>query len=138
MNISLKQGNSSAYPEMSKADFDIIAKFALAEFGLSLPASKLQLVKSRVARRLRVLNLAGYSEYRSFLEGPDGEVERTELLSALTTNVTKFFREIHHFDILLDDEMPKLVARAQGGAHPDLECGMLLGAGAILNRNDCS
>lgn len=100
---------------MSQADFEAIAKFALTEFGLSLPASKIQLVKSRLARRLRSLSLTSFEAYRQLLEGPDGVAERSELLSSLTTNVTKFFREIHHFADLLETEMPDLTARARKG-----------------------
>lgn len=115
MNVQAGVAQPKTMPEMSEADFDAIAKFALAEFGLSLPSSKTQLVKSRLARRLRALGLPGFAAYRAFLEGPDGAAERVELLSSLTTNVTKFFREAHHFEDLLADVMPKLVARAQAG-----------------------
>ncbi|KIN72748.1 CheR family methyltransferase [Sulfitobacter guttiformis] len=115
MNIRAHAGASETPPELSTADFEAIANFALREFGLSLPASKTQLVKSRLARRLRALNLPNFAAYRSLLEGPNGQAERNELLSSLTTNVTKFFREIHHFEDLLRDVMPQLVARACQG-----------------------
>lgn len=115
MNISNHGRQRSDNLELGAADFDAIARLALREFGLSLPQSKMQLVQSRLSRRVRALNLSNFNAYCSLLEGSDGDAERTELLSALTTNVTKFFREIHHFEFLLDEVMPNLVARAQKG-----------------------
>lgn len=109
----MQQRDSSI--ELSEGDFNAIANLALREFGLSLPETKRQLVQSRLSRRVRALNLSGFAEYRAMLEGSNGVSERTELLSALTTNVTKFFREIHHFERLLKDIMPGLVGRAHRG-----------------------
>jgi chemotaxis protein methyltransferase CheR len=101
--------------ELALPDFQAIAAIALREFGLSLPVSKRQLVQSRLARRLRTLDLQGFGAYRALLESEGGAQELPMLLSALTTNVTRFFREIHHFDLLLDQVMPALVARARAG-----------------------
>ncbi|WP_341366693.1 protein-glutamate O-methyltransferase CheR [Yoonia sp. BS5-3] len=101
--------------ELRQVDFDAIAEIAHREFGLSLSPSKRQLVQSRLSRRVRALGLANFADYRSLLEGPNRGTEQTELLSALTTNVTKFFREIHHFERLRDDIMPDLVLRARKG-----------------------
>ena len=115
MNMQSDVSSPHSLPEMSSADFEAIAKFAQREFGLSLPDSKTQLVKSRLARRLRALKLPSFAAYRALLEGRDGAAERIELLSSLTTNVTKFFREVHHFEMLLQDVMPKLVAQARAG-----------------------
>ncbi len=115
MNVSPQMRQREIVLELSGADFDAIAALALREFGLSLPQSKRQLVQSRLSRRVRALNLSSFTEYRSMLEGANGVGERTELLSALTTNVTKFFREIHHFERLVEDIMPDLVCRARKG-----------------------
>jgi len=101
--------------ELSPTDFASISALALREFGLSLPKSKRQLVQSRLARRIRNLGLPDFNSYRTLLEGPDGKTEQTSLLSALTTNVTKFFREIHHFDDLIDVELPKLIENGRRG-----------------------
>jgi len=115
MNISASSGVKLSDPELSAKDFDAIAALALREFGLSLPATKRQLVQSRIARRIRALRLPDFTAYRDFLEGPEGLKEQTALLSVLTTNVTKFFREIHHFEDLMTDQMPRLIERAQRG-----------------------
>lgn len=115
MNVSSQTRQRDSSLELSTTDFDAIASLALREFGLSLPQSKRQLVQSRLSRRVRALNLPGFDAYTSLLQGSRGGAERDELLSALTTNVTKFFREIHHFEVLMDEVMPELVARARKG-----------------------
>ncbi|QQQ18100.1 protein-glutamate O-methyltransferase [Brevundimonas vitis] len=83
-------------------DFRIIADTLYAASGIALPPSKATLVYSRLGKRLRALGLSCFRDYCAVLDGPDGEQERSALLSALTTNVTRFFREPHHFDALRD------------------------------------
>lgn len=85
------------------------------ESGIVLSDGKQNLVVSRMSRRLRELGLAGYSDYCAFLEGKGGADERGRLVSMLTTNVTRFFREHHHFDTLDRDILPGLIRHARGG-----------------------
>ncbi|NDW00817.1 protein-glutamate O-methyltransferase CheR [Salipiger sp. PrR002] len=92
----------------SDADFEALARLARAEFGLSLAASKKPLVYSRLARRLRARSLSSFHDYMKLVDCADEVDERLELVSALTTNVTSFFREKHHFDTLRDVLMPEL------------------------------
>lgn len=96
-------------------DFRRIADLANARYGLFLQPSKKALVYSRLAKRLRVLNLPNFDAYCALLDQPEGEEERPFLLSALTTNVTHFFREMHHFEILRDDVATKLLEKAREG-----------------------
>lgn len=105
---------SSDYP-FTDGDFAAIAELARTRFGLHLDGSKKQLVYSRLARRLRRLELATFGHYREMLMGPSGADEQREMLSALTTNVTQFFREAHHFDFLRGEVLPDLIARARAG-----------------------
>lgn len=93
------------------ADFEALACLARAEFGLSLAASKKPLVYSRLARRLRARDLATFRDYMSLLDQPDEASERLELVSALTTNVTSFFREKHHFETLRNVLIPELAGQ---------------------------
>ena len=95
------------------ADFAAIARRAQADFGLHLPESKKDLVYSRLSKRLRLLGLRDFSDYCSLLEGPESGEERTHMLSALTTNVTQFFREAHHFKMLRETVLPPLVKAAR-------------------------
>ena len=99
----------------SDHDFQMISELANARYGLFLQPSKKALVHSRLAKRLRALKLSSFEDYCALLNKAEGEAERSHLLSALTTNVTHFFREIHHFDFLKDVLMPKLMEKAQAG-----------------------
>jgi chemotaxis protein methyltransferase CheR len=83
---------------LSDSNFKTIAEFAAAEAGLAIPEAKKSLVQSRVARRMRALGLTTCNDYISMLGGNADETQ--QLISALTTNVSHFFREGHHFRIL--------------------------------------
>lgn len=92
----------------SEADFEKIRKVIYLKAGISLSDSKKQLVYSRLARRLRALKLPNFSTYLNYLN--DNEQEHEEFVNALTTNLTAFFREPHHFDILAN-QVNKLKAQ---------------------------
>lgn len=99
----------------SEAQFHAIANRARERFGLDLAPSKQSLVYSRLVRRIRALKLSGFTEYIALLDGPEGGAEETEMISALTTNVTHFFRERHHFNQLREEVLPPLLETARGG-----------------------
>lgn len=100
---------------LSDQEFEAIAQFAHKHFGLALAASKKPLVSSRLARKLRQRNFTSFKEYLACLDGPSAEQERSGLLSLLTTNVTHFFREPHHFETLRNDVLPPLIEQARRG-----------------------
>ncbi len=80
----------------SDADFAFLVRCAYEHAGIALSDSKRNLVYGRLSRRLRILGLDSFKEYRTLLEGGDsGEVER--FINSISTNHTKFFREDHHF-----------------------------------------
>lgn len=95
-----KATSAQADRPFTAKDFDRIAAFAYKEFGLSLQASKRDLVYSRLLKRLQALGMTSFHDYCDLLEGPQGRAEHDSIVSALTTNVTHFFREGHHFDLL--------------------------------------
>jgi chemotaxis protein methyltransferase CheR len=95
--------------------FRALARIARQDAGLTIPEGKAGMVQSRLARRLRVVGLDGFDAYLALVESTGGAEERRELISALTTNVTQFFRERHHFETLRNEVLPPLVARAQTG-----------------------
>jgi len=99
----------------SDRDFRMISDLANGRYGLFLQPSKKALVHSRLAKRLRALNLGSFQEYCDLLDRPEGNDEQAHLLSALTTNVTHFFREAHHFEYLRETIAPKLVVKAKSG-----------------------
>lgn len=78
--------------------------------GIELGDNKRPLCQTRLLRRLRALGLASYTDYVALLDDP-GSSEHVELVNALTTNVTSFFRELHHFEMLADEILPPLVKR---------------------------
>jgi chemotaxis protein methyltransferase CheR len=83
-----------------------------SDAGIDLPESKAPLVYARLAKRLRALGLAAFADYCALVAGPGGASERREMLSALTTNVTRFFREPHHFEHLKTKVLPMLMPPA--------------------------
>ena len=103
--------------ELSEADFQAVSKLAYDEAGLVLPASKKAFVYSRLQKRLRHLKLGTFEDYCALLRqnDPDGEAERINLISALTTNVTQFFREAHHFELFGKEVLPGMVEAARKG-----------------------
>ena len=108
-------GDPAAGIGMSDADFRRIARSVQGEFGIFLPDAKKDLVYSRLLRRVRSLRLADFTAYCDLVESSAGAAERTEMLSALTTNVTHFFREMHHFDQLRTEILPPLLQAARKG-----------------------
>ena len=83
-----------------RTDFAFIANTLYEDAGISLPASKANLVYSRLAKRLRALGLENFRDYCALVDSEDGADERAQMVAALTTNVTRFFREPHHFQHL--------------------------------------
>jgi chemotaxis protein methyltransferase CheR len=84
--------------EFSDADFRDLAQFAYDQAGIALADSKRNLVYSRLSRRLRTLGMSTFREYRDYLAANASELEA--FINAISTNLTKFFREVHHFDHL--------------------------------------
>ena len=83
----------------TQSDFERIKKLIYKHAGISLSASKQNMVYSRLARRVRANGFNTFHEYLNFLEHGNSE-EWEAFTNALTTNLTAFFREQHHFPIL--------------------------------------
>ncbi len=98
-------GNASM--PLSDREFREISALLYADSGIHLPEGKGSLVHSRLCKRLRVLGMESFREYVDLVSSDAGSSERRAMLSALTTNHTRFFREEHHFD--------DVVARLQEG-----------------------
>ncbi len=105
---------SGEYP-LSRRDLNEIAAMIYSDAGISLNESKASLVYSRLSKHIRNLGLSGFRAYCSLVASPEGAQERREMLSHLTTNFTRFFRENHHFEHLRDEVLPGLIARAKAG-----------------------
>lgn len=85
--------------DFTQQDFDRVKKLIYDRAGISLSSSKKNMVYSRLSRRLRANGLNSFGEYLSLLDKV-GAAEWEEFTNALTTNLTAFFREEHHFPIL--------------------------------------
>lgn len=101
--------------EFTDRDFETISAILHHDSGIALPAGKSALVYSRLGKRLRALGLTRFSDYCALVSSAEGGEERAALLSALTTNVTRFFREPHHFDTLRQQVRDRLAPRARAG-----------------------
>jgi chemotaxis protein methyltransferase CheR len=100
---------------LTARDFERIAAIMHAEAGISLQSNKINLVYSRLAKRLRMLGLRSFKDYCALVADPDEHEERGAMIRALTTNVTRFFREPHHFEHLKSALLPPLRAHAMKG-----------------------
>jgi len=95
-------------------DFNALRALVRKLTGISLSEAKRELVYGRISRRLRALGLESFRDYRDLLNAePDGR-EVVEFCNAITTNLTSFFRESHHFDYLRDHVLRPLAARPPG------------------------
>jgi chemotaxis protein methyltransferase CheR len=100
--------------ELSDADFRHIRRLVRQRLGIALADSKRELVYGRLSRRLRALQL---STFRSYLQRVEADVagELQHFCNAITTHLTAFFREPHHFEFLAQQLLPTL-AHANGAA----------------------
>jgi chemotaxis protein methyltransferase CheR len=87
----------------SAADFELVRQLIYQRAGISLHAGKQAMVYSRLSRRLRDTGRQSFTEYLKWLQGATGtaaDAEWQEFINCLTTNLTSFFREEHHFHAL--------------------------------------
>jgi len=86
--------------EFSAQDFSRVRTLIAAYAGISLHERKQNMVYNRLARRLRATATRSFSDYLDAVEAP-GSAEREQFVNALCTNLTAFFREAHHFEMLV-------------------------------------
>jgi chemotaxis protein methyltransferase CheR len=100
---------------LTRRNLEEIADYIHGHAGIVLTEAKATLVYSRLAKRVRKLGLADFDQYCALVRSPEGAAERGEMLAALTTNLTRFFREPHHFDHFRRHVAPGLAAAARDG-----------------------
>jgi chemotaxis protein methyltransferase CheR len=101
-------------------DFEQLAAIVYDRSGIVLGSHKKNMVYSRLVRRLRALKLKSFRDYCDVVQSEEGEEEMGVLINAITTNLTKFFREDHHFDHLRAVVLGDLADAAARGAHKRL------------------
>jgi chemotaxis protein methyltransferase CheR len=93
---------------LSDAEFNQLRTMVHDRTGISLSQAKRELVYGRLVRRLRALKLETFGEYISLVENAHPD-EMQEFINAITTNLTSFYREPHHFEFLAETVIPQLV-----------------------------
>lgn len=90
-------------------DFDCLRQLVGRRTGIVLSDAKRDMVYSRLARRLRQLKLDSFARYCELIQDETANAdEMVQLTNAITTNLTSFFREAHHFDFLREQVIPEL------------------------------
>ncbi len=112
-------GGDTRLYELTVRDFDRVRRIISELAGIELNASKQNMVYSRLSRRLRASGIETFSHYLDRLENdaPFRTEERQEFVNALTTNLTSFFREQHHFPVLAE-----LLKHSPAGKAPRIWC----------------
>ncbi|MEP5612540.1 MAG: CheR family methyltransferase [Cyclobacteriaceae bacterium] len=85
---------------MQLSEFQQISQFITSEYGIKLPDFKKTMVEGRLQKRLRKTGIASFSKYIDFVFSVEGKGELLEMVDAISTNKTDFFRESSHFDFL--------------------------------------
>jgi chemotaxis protein methyltransferase CheR len=102
MNINLQSSGERVREfDFTSRDFERVRQLIYDHAGISLNSSKQDMVYSRLARRLRATGIDNFKEYLALLES-NNAVEWEAFANSLTTNLTSFFREPHHFPLLAE------------------------------------
>jgi len=97
---------------MKDSEFEFIRSLVYERSRISLSADKRELVTARLGKRLRATKLESIGEYCQLLQSPGAEGELSNLIDAISTNHTFFFRENAHFDFLRDTVLPEMKTRS--------------------------
>jgi chemotaxis protein methyltransferase CheR len=98
--------------DLSPDSFDRLAEYITVELGIKMPASKFTMLRSRLFRRARELDLNSLEEYREYLFDSSNVEEREHFINVITTNKTEFFREPAHFELLTRVVLPSVTRGA--------------------------
>jgi len=102
MNALLSAEPGAREYAFSTRDFECVKKMIYARAGIALAENRQEMVYTRLSRRLRATGSSGFDEYLERLERDSEDEEWEFFVNALTTNLTAFFREAHHFPILAE------------------------------------
>lgn len=117
-SVELSQGQVVSNREVRErefpyehADFEMVRARIYAHAGIALADHKKDLVYNRLVRRLRALGIPTFSQYLSYLDRASDEM--SQFVNAMTTNLTSFYREAHHFEYLTETYIPQLKDNGQ-------------------------
>lgn len=103
---------------LSDVHFRRISQLIYQRAGIVLAEHKREMVYNRLVRRLRLLGLHDFGDYLALLESDPNSAEWQAFINALTTNLTAFFREAHHFPIPRNTRARGRTATASGAPRP--------------------
>ena len=107
--------NGQTAPLMSDKELKEFSEFIYSELGIKITQTKKTMLQARLQRRLRTLNMKSYGQYLEYLQTLRGlEVELPQMVDAVTTNTTSFFREPKHFEYLSQTILPQWQKRYPG------------------------
>ncbi|MDH5679604.1 MAG: protein-glutamate O-methyltransferase CheR [Nitrospinota bacterium] len=96
-------------------EFERFRDLIYRESGIKLRDNKKDLLRQRLNKRIRSLGLMSFSEYYKHVDEDRSRAELTELIDAVSTNVTSFFREMKHFEFLTKTALPQTFQRKKNG-----------------------
>jgi chemotaxis protein methyltransferase CheR len=102
-------------PELSERQFALLCEIAKTQAGLMISSSKRQMIQSRLTRHLRELRRTDFDAFLKDIVSEKSGPLTNGLISVLTTNVSSFFREKHHFESLERDLLPQMLKKARAG-----------------------
>lgn len=97
--------------DLTDRQFNAISTLVKELCGIDLHDGKKELVKARLAKRIHALRMEDFSQYIEFIGTEAGQAEILSMLDALSTNLTYFFRETPHFDLLRQQVVPEMMRR---------------------------
>ena len=108
-------------PTLSSRNFDRLSRLITDKCGIRMPESKKTMVQGRLQKRVRMLKIGSLAEYCDYLFSPTGmKVELPNMIDAVTTNKTDFFREPAHFEYLVKTAIPELMKDSGAGLRAPL------------------
>jgi chemotaxis protein methyltransferase CheR len=111
-NYKVKSNEREMSVKLSDDDFTFICKFVYDHTGIVLNDSKREMLYRRLTRIVRERKLNSFSDYCQMLKD-HGDAEKDYFINSITTNLTSFFRENHHFEYLANEELPNLIKNKQ-------------------------
>jgi len=103
--------NTSREYAFTEKDFNKLRKIANDHTGIIVTDDKYDMYYARLVKRIRVFQLSSFAEYVKYLNS-NMDAEFTPFIDSITTNLTSFFREPHHFDVMKSTVIPDLCTRA--------------------------
>ena len=115
---------------LTDEDFRQISKIVYDHCGINLHDGKKELIRARLAKKLRAGKFSSFPEYMEFVQSDKTGRAFSDFIDVLSTNLTSFFRENQHFEyvknVLLPNGLLSQKAKTRQHPHPGLECGLLI------------